>query len=441
MTEQQARAEILEKMEEYYHCYHQTKAWDGHHVPYAGKVYDAAEMRNLTEAALDFQLTAGRFAQKFEEMFAAYLGVPFCAATTSGSSANLLAFMTLTSPLLGKRRIQRGDEVITVAAAFPTTVAPLMQFGAVPVFVDVKLPDANVDVTQLEKAYSKKTKAVILAHTLGMPFCVEEVVRFCKAHDLWLIEDNCDALGAAYLWEGKLQKTGAFGHLATASFYPPHHITMGEGGAVVTSDPLLAKILFSLRDWGRDCTCRPGEDNRCKHRFDRQFGELPFGYDHKYVYSHFGYNLKITEMQAAIGVAQLEKLPWLIEKRQAHFAKLSERMDALQDKVILPQSEKKSVPSPFGFLLTCREEGKREGITAALEESGIQTRVLFAGNLIRQPCFDTLRRNKKAYRTVGKLTVTDYVMRNSFWVGVFPGLSPEQLSYEGEMLYAAVKEA
>lgn len=440
MTEAEARREILEKVREYHHCFHGGRKWDGKHVPYGGRVYDAGEMENLTEAMLDFGLTAGRFAAVFEKELAKYIGVAHCALVNSGSSANLLAFHTLTSPLLGEKRIRRGDEVITVAAGFPTTAAPILQYGAVPVFVDVTLPQYNIDVSMLEEALSPKTKAVMVAHTLGNPFDVKGVLDFCRKHDLWLVEDNCDALGAAYCLDGNWRKTGTFGHLSTVSFYPPHHMTMGEGGAVCTHDDLLGKIMISLRDWGRDCTCAPGQDNRCRHRFDRQYGTLPFGYDHKYVYSHLGFNLKATEMQAAVGVAQLEKLPEFVKKRRYHFDYLQTLLENCEEKVMLPEIGENAMASPFGFLLTCQEGISRKKLTDFLENGGIQTRPLFAGNLLRHPCFEGLGKDRD-YRVVGELPVTERILRDTFWVGVYPGLSPEQLAYEGEMLYDAIQKA
>lgn len=441
MTETQARREILEKVREYYSCFHAGKRWDGKHVPYGGRVYDEREMMYLTEAMLEFRLTAGRFAEQLERKLAAYIGVRHCALVSSGSSANLLAFHTLTSPLLGDRRICRGDEVITVAAGFPTTVAPIIQYGAIPVFVDITVPQYNVDTNALEAAYSSKTKAVMLAHTLGNPFDLSAVCAFCQKYNLWLIEDNCDALGAAYCMDGQWRKTGSFGHLATSSFYPPHHMTMGEGGAVFTDDDLLAKILVSLRDWGRDCTCAPGQDNRCKRRFLHVYEALPAGYDHKYVYGHLGFNLKVTDLQAAVGLAQLEKLPDFVKKRRYHYDILLEKMQPLSERVILPESCENGLNSPFGFLLTCQDGLDREKVVHRLEENGIQTRPLFAGNLLRHPCFDEMRRSQTGYRVAGTLTQTDRVLRDTFWVGVYPGLTEEQLAYEGETLYAAIQES
>ena len=441
MTETQARREILEKVREYYSCFHAGKRWDGKHVPYGGRVYDEREMMYLTEAMLEFRLTAGRFAEQLERKLAAYIGVRHCALVSSGSSANLLAFHTLTSPLLGDRRICRGDEVITVAAGFPTTVAPIIQYGAIPVFVDITVPQYNVDTNALEAAYSSKTKAVMLAHTLGNPFDLSAVCAFCQKYNLWLIEDNCDAMGAAYCMDGQWRKTGSFGHLATSSFYPPHHMTMGEGGAVFTDDDLLAKILVSLRDWGRDCTCAPGQDNRCNRRFLHVYEALPAGYDHKYVYGHLGFNLKVTDLQAAVGLAQLEKLPDFVKKRRYHYDILLEKMQPLSERVILPESCENGLNSPFGFLLTCQDGLDREKVVHRLEENGIQTRPLFAGNLLRHPCFDEMRRSQTGYRVAGTLTQTDRVLRDTFWVGVYPGLTEEQLAYEGETLYAAIQES
>ena len=395
----------------------------------------------LTEAMLEFRLTAGRFAEQLERKLAAYIGVRHCALVSSGSSANLLAVHTLTSPLLGDRRICRGDEVITVAAGFPTTVAPIIQYGTIPVFVDITVPQYNVDTNALEAAYSSKTKAVMLAHTLGNPFDLSAVCAFCQKYNLWLIEDNCDAMGAAYCMDGQWRKTGSFGHLATSSFYPPHHMTMGEGGAVFTDDDLLAKILVSLRDWGRDCTCAPGQDNRCKRRFLHVYEALPAGYDHKYVYGHLGFNLKVTDLQAAVGLAQLEKLPDFVKKRRYHYDILLEKMQPLSERVILPESCENGLNSPFGFLLTCQDGLDREKVVHRLEENGIQTRPLFAGNLLRHPCFDEMRRSQTGYRVAGTLTQTDRVLRDTFWVGVYPGLTEEQLAYEGETLYAAIQES
>jgi len=400
-------------------------------IPYAGRVFDGKEMAALVDASLDFWLTAGRYADKFERDFAHFLGVKYCSLTNSGSSANLLAFMTLTSRKLGKRRIEKDDEVITAAAAFPTTVAPIVQYGAVPVFVDVTLPTYNIDHMLLEKALSKKTKAVMLAHTLGNPFDLQSVRDFCDRHNLWLIEDNCDSLCSKYSLKGRWKYTGTIGHLGTSSFYPPHHITMGEGGAVYTDDRQLKQIVESFRDWGRDCWCPSGRDNACKRRFTQQFGALPYGYDHKYVYSHFGYNLKVTDMQAAIGCAQLEKLPYFTEARKRNWTLLRRELEDLSDKFILPEPAENSDPSWFGFLLTVKEEAgfTRDEIIKHLEKNGIQTRMLFAGNLIKHPCFDELRGRRKGYRVVGKLSNTDTIMNRAFWVGVYPGMTHEMLDF------------
>jgi len=429
------RQEILLKVREYYEVQSQDKADfvpGKSRISYAGRVFDAEEVVNLVDASLEFWLTYGRYSEEFERKFSNFLGVKYCYLVNSGSSANLLAFMALTSDLLGERKIERGDEVITVAAGFPTTVAPIIQYGAVPVFVDVKLTTANIDVSQLETALSSRTKAVMLAHTLGNTFDLRVVKTFCQKHHLWLIEDNCDALGSKY--DGRY--TGTFGDIATSSFYPPHHMTMGEGGTVYTSDTLLAKILLSMRDWGRDCSCPSGQDNNCGQRFDRQFGELPLGYDHKYVYSHFGYNLKATDMQAAIGCAQLDKLPGFIEARNNNWAILREGLSDLDDVFFLPEATEYSEPSWFGFMLIVRPEVAvtRTDLVRHLEEKGIQTRMLFAGNLVKHPCFDTLRKSKAGYRVIGNLEKTDQLMKNAFWLGVYPGLSQDILTYTMDTL-------
>ena len=383
-------------------------------------------MVNLVDSSLDFWLTQGPWTHKFERRLADWLGVKFCAVTNSGSSANLLAFYTLTSHKLGDRRIKKGDEVITVAAGFPTTVTPIIQFGAIPVFVDVALPGFDIDVTQLEAAYNPKTKAVMMAHSLGNPFNLKAVLAFCEKHNLWLIEDNCDALGSEYTIDGVTKKTGTWGHIGTSSFYPPHHMTMGEGGAVYTNDPLLNKITLSFRDWGRDCWCASGVDNTCRMRFTGQFGELPQGYDHKYVYSHFGFNLKITDMQAAVGCAQLDKLNQIVAARRANYQML---YDGLKDVpgLILPVAETNSNPSWFGFLIAVKEDAgfTRNELTGYLEQNKIQTRNLFAGNLTKHPCFDEMRQTGEGYRIVGELKNTDFVMTNGFWIGVFPGMTKE----------------
>lgn len=403
----------------------------GDRINYAGRVFNEKEIINLVDASLDFWLTTGRYAEKFEKGLAEYLGVQYCSLTNSGSSANLLAFMALTSPLLKDRRINRGDEVITVAAGFPTTVAPIIQYGAVPVFVDIALPSYNIDCSMLEKALSSKTKAVMIAHTLGNPFNLKSVRDFCDSHNLWLLEDNCDALGSRYLYKGNWAYTGTVGDIGTSSFYPPHHMTMGEGGAVYTDNYVLKKLVESFRDWGRDCWCASGRDNTCKRRFEQQFGELPYGYDHKYVYSHFGYNLKATDLQAAIGCAQLEKLPGFTEARKRNWRLLRDGLSRLDRYFILPETAENSDPSWFGFLLTVKSNAgfTRDGLVSHLEKQGIQTRMLFAGNLIKHPCFDEMRALGEGYRVVGDLKNTDLVMGQSFWLGVYPGMTVEMINY------------
>ena len=434
-SESEARAEILSLVKEYCETYHNQKKWrEGDRISYASRVYDSEEMTNLVDSSLEFWLTSGRYTEEFESAFAAYLGVRYCSLVNSGSSANLLAFMALTSPLLGERAVRRGDEVITVAAGFPTTVTPILQFGAVPVFVDVTIPQYNIDVTQLEKALSPRTRAVMVAHTLGNPFDLRAVREFCNRYDLWMIEDNCDALGSEYEIDGKRYFTGTIGDIGTSSFYPPHHMTMGEGGAVYTKDALLHKIIRSLRDWGRDCVCPSGRDNLCGHRFDRQYGELPLGYDHKYVYSHFGYNLKATDLQAAVGCAQIKKFPGFVARRRHNFARLRAALEPVADKLILPEAAPHSAPSWFGFLMTCREGVSRDALIGFLESHGVQTRMLFAGNLIKHPCFDSLRRSGIGYRVVGDLSVTDEIMDKTFWVGVYPGMTDEMIDYMARMI-------
>lgn len=408
-------------------------------IPYAGRIYDEEEVVNLVDSALEFWLTSGRYTEQFERDLAAFLNVRYCSFVNSGSSANLLAFMALTAPELGDRTVRRGDEVITLACGFPTTVAPIVQYGAVPVFVDIAIPTYNVDIRQLEGAVTSKTKAVMIAHTLGNPFDLAAVKEFCDQRRLWLIEDNCDALGAEFRLNGDYRKTGTIGDIGTSSFYPAHHITTGEGGAVYTNDPLLHRIIRSLRDWGRACACPPGQDGVCGHRFDGQFGELPAGYDHKYVYSRFGYNLKATDMQAAIGAAQLKKLPAFIEKRNRSFGLLYQGLSHLQDDLVLPEHHPDARPSWFGFPITCKKEGTRNSVVRALESAGIQTRMLFAGNLIRHPCFDPLRQMENAFRTAGPLTQTDRVVDGTFWVGVYPGLTDENIQYMAEQIERAVK--
>ncbi len=439
-TEREAREEILTLVAKYCETYQQPKPYTpGGRIPYASRVFDAEEMTALVDSSLDFWLTAGRYADQFEREFAAFLGVKFACLVNSGSSANLLAFMALTSPLLKERRILPGDEVITVAAGFPTTVAPMIQYGAVPVFVDVTIPQYNLDTTQLEAALSPKTRAVMAAHTLGNPFDLTAVKAFCEQHNLWLIEDNCDALGSRYTFNGEERYTGTIGDIGTSSFYPPHHMTMGEGGAVYTNDRLLEKIVRSLRDWGRDCVCPSGKDNFCGHRFDRQYGELPLGYDHKYVYSHFGYNLKATDMQAAIGCAQLKKLPSFIERRREHFDFLKRELASVSDRLILPEACPNSKPSWFGFMMTCQNGLSRATVVSALESRNIQTRMLFAGNLIKHPCFDELRALKTGYRAIGELPNTDRIMNDSFWVGVYPGLTEEMLGEIARVIRSAAE--
>lgn len=401
----------------------------GNRIPYCSRVYDAEERVNLVDSALEFWLTAGRYCDEFEREFARFLGVEHVATVNSGSSANLLAFMTLTSPLLGDRAIRRGDEVICVAAAFPTSVAPILQYGAVPVFVDVELGTYNIRAELLEEALSERTKCVFLAHSLGNPFDLKAVKEFCDRHGLWLIEDNCDALGAEFDIGFGFQKTGTIGDLGTSSFYPAHHLTMGEGGAVYTNNDLLSQIMFSMRDWGRDCVCPPGKDNTCRHRFDGQYGELPHGYDHKYVYSHFGYNLKITDMQAAVGCAQLKKVGGFIQKRRQNWQTLRDGLSGLEEQFILPRYEENAKPSWFGFLLTCRECVEREKVVRYVEGKGIQTRMLFSGNLLRHPCFDEPRKSGEGYRVVGALENTDRIVRDTFWVGVYPGMTEDMLKY------------
>lgn len=439
-TEREARETILGLVKEYCDKYHniQKPFEEGDRIPYASRVYDSEEMLNLVDSSLDFWLTSGKYTDEFEKNFAEYLGVKYCSVVNSGSSANLLAFMALTSPLLGERAVRRGDEVITVAAGFPTTVTPYIQYGAIPVFVDITIPQYNIDVNMLEAALSRKTKAVMIAHTLGNPFDLKAVSEFCKKNNLWLIEDNCDALGSKYTIEGEERYTGTIGDIGTSSFYPPHHMTMGEGGAVYTDNPLLNKIVRSFRDWGRDCSCPSGVDNLCKHRFDRQYGELPKGYDHKYVYSHFGYNLKVSDMQAAVGCAQLKKLPMFVERRKENFAKLKAGLVDLQDKIVLPEASENSDPSWFGFMITCKDGVDRNSVVEYLEENKIQTRNLFAGNLTKHPCFDEMRKTGEGYRIVGSLENTDKVMNDSFWIGVYPGMTNEKIDYMIKKLHEAL---
>lgn len=441
-NEAEAREEIKALVAEYYHSFKEQKKdfQPGDRVSYASRVFDEKEMLSLTDATLDFWLTTGRFADEFEKKFAEWIGVKHAYLVNSGSSANLLAFMTLTAPELGERQIKRGDEIITVACGFPTTVTPALQYGAVPVFVDVTVPQYNIDVRRLEEALSEKTKAVMIAHTLGNPFDLSAVKAFCDKHSLWLVEDNCDALGSRYTINGETKFTGTWGDIGTSSFYPPHHMTMGEGGAVYTNNAQLSKLILSFRDWGRDCICPSGQDNFCKRRFLGQYGELPKGYDHKYTYSHFGYNLKVTDMQAAVGVEQLKKFPSFIERRKENWAFLREQLSSLTDDLILPEPAENADPSWFGFLISVKKDSpvKRNALTTYLEERNIQTRLLFSGNLIKHPCFNQIR-NTDAYRVVGDLTETDYIMEHTFWIGVYPGMTKEMLSYMAEQISAGVK--
>ena len=441
-TEAQAREEILAMVAEYAEKFHNQKKdfKEGDRIPYASRVYDKDEMVKLVDSSLEFWLTSGRYTDEFEKKLAEYLQVRYCSLVNSGSSANLIAFMTLTSPLLGERRVKRGDEIITVACGFPTTVAPAIQYGAVPVFVDVTIPQYNIDVTMLEAALSEKTKAVMIAHTLGNPFDLQAVKSFCDKHNLWLVEDNCDALGTKYILNGEEKFSGTIGDIGTSSFYPPHHMTMGEGGAVYTNNPLLNKIIRSFRDWGRDCVCPSGQDNLCQHRFDRQYGELPLGYDHKYVYSHFGYNLKVTDMQAAVGCAQLDKFPSFVVRRRHNFDRLKAALSDVQDKLILPEPAENSIPSWFGFLITCKDGVSRNELVQYIESKGVQTRMLFAGNLIKHPCFDEMRATGEGYRVVGELTNTERILADTFWVGVYPGMTDEKIDYMAKVIKEGLEQ-
>ena len=441
-SELEAREQIKELVAQYYRDFKEKKEpyKEGDRIAYASRVFDDREMLALTDATLDFWLTTGRFAEQFEKDFADWIGTKYAHLVNSGSSANLLAFMALTAPELGDRQIKPGDEVITVACAFPTTVTPVLNYGAVPVFVDVSVPQYNIDVTKLEGALSDKTKAVMIAHTLGNPFDLKAVREFCDRHDLWLIEDNCDSLGTKYTIDGVTKYSGTWGDIGASSFYPPHHMTMGEGGCVYTDDPLLHRLILSFRDWGRDCVCPSGCDNFCGHRFDRQFGDLPVGYDHKYVYSHFGYNLKVTDMQAAVGCEQLKKLPSFIKRRRHNWSRLREALKPVEDKLILPTAAENSEPSWFGFLISVRAESglDRNRITRYIEENNIQTRLLFSGNLIKHPCFDQIRGTDK-YRVAGTLENTEFVMRNTFWVGVYPGMTDEMIDRIAKVIIEAVQ--
>ncbi len=441
--EENLRSQVLEAAKTYYSFKFKNKKSfsSGDKISYAGRIFDDKEITALVDASLDFWLTTGRYAEKFEKNFAKFLNVRYCSLTNSGSSANLLAFMALTSSKLGDRRIKKGDEVITVAAAFPTTVAPIIQFGAIPVFVDVTLPTYNIDCAQMEKALSSKTRAVMVAHTLGNPYDLKRVKDFCEANRLWLIEDNCDALGSRYYYNDEWKYTGTLGHIGTSSFYPPHHMTMGEGGAVYTNDSLIHRIVESFRDWGRDCWCPSGHDNTCTRRFTQQFGELPKGYDHKYVYSHFGYNLKATDMQAAIGCAQLDKLPGFIEARKKNWKLMRDGLASLDDQLILPEPTKNSDPSWFGFLLTVKNTRgfARGNIVDYLEKNGIQTRMLFAGNLLKHPCFDEMRIKKEGYRVIGDLDNTNRIMEHSFWLGVYPGMTESMTGFVVDKLRECIR--
>ena len=440
-NEAEAREQIKALVAEYYHNFKEKKEpfKEGDRISYASRVFDEKEMQALTDATLDFWLTTGRFSDQFEKEFAVWIGVKFASLVNSGSSANLIAFMALTAPELGDRQILPGDEVITVACGFPTTVTPILNYGAIPVFVDVTVPQYNIDVSKLEEAYSSKTKAVMIAHTLGNPFDLKAVKAFCDKHNLWLVEDNCDALGTKYTIDGVTKFTGTWGDIGTSSFYPPHHMMMGEGGAVYTDNPLLHRLILSYRDWGRDCICPSGHDGICGHRFDRQFGELPFGYDHKYTYSHFGYNLKVTDMQAAVGCEQLKKFPVFIERRRHNWDRLHKALEPVADKLILPYPAEHSEPSWFGFLISVRPESglDRNKITQYVEDHNVQTRLLFSGNLIKHPAFDQIR-GTDAYRVSGSLEVTDFIMNNTFWVGVYPGMTDEMIDYMAKVIIEAV---
>lgn len=445
-NEAEARNHIKALVAEYYHDFREPadskeNFKPGDRISYASRVYDEKEMQSLTDAMLDFWLTTGRFSDQFEKKFAEWIGVKYAHLVNSGSSANLIAFSVLTAPELGERQIKRGDEVITVACGFPTTVTPILQYGAVPVFVDVTVPQYNIDVTKLEEALSEKTKAVMIAHTLGNPFDIKVVKAFCDKHNLWLVEDNCDALGTQYVIDEKTKFSGTWGDLGTSSFYPPHHMTMGEGGCVYTDNPLLHRLILSYRDWGRDCICPSGHDNFCGHRYDGQFGELPNGYDHKYVYSHLGYNLKVTDLQAAVGVEQLKKFPSFIERRIHNWDRLRKALEPIADKIILPEPAEGSRPSWFGFLISVKEKTgiDRNKVTKYIEEHNVQTRLLFSGNLIKHPCFDQIR-GTAAYRVVGELTNTEFIMNHTFWVGVYPGMTDKMIDYMAKVIIEAVEQ-
>lgn len=445
-NEVEAREEIKSLVGEFYKEFKEPveskeKFKPGDRISYASRVYDEKEMQSLTDAMLDFWLTTGRFSKEFEKNFAEWIGVKYAHLVNSGSSANLIAFSALTAPELDDRQIKKGDEVITVSCGFPTTINPIIQYGAVPVFLDVTVPQYNINVEQLEAAYTEKTKAVMIAHTLGNPFDLKAVKEFCDKHNLWLVEDNCDALGSKYTIDGETRFTGTWGDIGTSSFYPPHHMTMGEGGAVYTNNPLLNRLILSYRDWGRDCICVSGQDNLCGHRWDGQFGELPVGYDHKYTYSHFGYNLKVTDLQAAVGVEQLKKFPSFIERRKHNWARLHEELEDIQDKIILPAPAENSDPSWFGFLISVRPETglNRNDVTKYIESKNVQTRLLFSGNIIKQPCFNEIR-GTDAYRIVGNLEKSDFVVNNTFWVGVYPGMTDAMIDYMAQVIKEAVNK-
>lgn len=442
-TKDELKQQILELTREYYREVHgkeQDFIPGQSRVNYGGRYFDAEEVVNLVDSSLDFWLTAGPWAHKFEKRFAEWLGVKYCSLTNSGSSANLLAFYALTAPELGDRQIKRGDEVITVAAGFPTTISPILQYGAIPVFIDMAIPEYNIDVTQLDAALSTKTKAVMLAHSLGNPFNLQVIVDFCRQHNLWLVEDNCDALGTEYYIDGEWKKTGTIGDIGTSSFYPPHHMTMGEGGAVYTNNALLNKMVNSFRDWGRECWCIGGVDNTCGCRFTKQFGQLPMGYDHKYVYSHLGFNLKATDMQAAIGCAQLDKLDTIVARRRENFEYLRKGLENVPG-LILPEAQVNSRPSWFGFLITVKDDAEftRNDLTQFLEEHKVQTRNLFAGNLLKHPAFEQYV-DGVDYRVVGQLPVTDTIMNATFWIGVYPGMTKEKLQYMIDTIKAFVNK-
>lgn len=440
--ERDIRKEILDLVREYYNSEFKDKDkwYEGKKINYSGRCFDEKELVNLVDSSLDFWLTSGRYVNQFEEELANYLGVKYCSATCSGSSANLLAFMALTSPKLGDRRIEKGDEVITVAAGFPTTISPIVQYGAIPVFLDIDIPTYNIKIEDLEKAITPKTKCVMVAHSLGNPFNLEYVKKFCDKYNLWLIEDNCDALGSKYLYNGKWVYTGTIGDISTSSFYPPHHITTGEGGAIYTNSPLLNRLIESFRDWGRDCYCKSGCDNTCKNRFNMKFGDMPFGYDHKYIYSHWGYNLKMTEMQGSIGCAQVKKIDEFGIKRRDNWNKLKEGMKDLEEYFILPETTENADPSWFGFMITIKNDRiNRINLLKYLEENNIQTRLLFVGNITRQPLFSDLKIDKD-YRVIGDLNNTNIITEKSFWIGVYPKLNDDMINYMIDTIRDYVKK-